>query len=85
MLGGGHYISYGKMGDGKWYCQNDSACKEIAPDQMDKSTAYMLFYEREGLDVGEYMPQLQDGWTPPDTKELDDELDADFKKQCVVM
>ena len=27
VLAGGHYISYGKMGNGKWYCQNDSACK----------------------------------------------------------
>ena len=27
VLAGGHYVSYGKMGNGKWYCQNDSACK----------------------------------------------------------
>ena len=27
VLAGGHYVSYGKMGNQKWYCQNDSACK----------------------------------------------------------
>jgi ubiquitin carboxyl-terminal hydrolase 6/32 len=30
VLGGGHYISYSKSTAGKWYCQNDSACKVSA-------------------------------------------------------
>jgi hypothetical protein len=52
---------------------------------MDKATAYMLFYEREKLSTEEYMPEVGAEWTPPDTRDLDDELDTDFKKQCVVM
>lgn len=85
VLGGGHYISYGKNAD-KWYCHNDSSCKEISDASMDKSTAYMLFYEREGLSQTAYLPSVgRDGRPPPDTKDLDDELEMDFKKQCSVM
>lgn len=105
VLAGGHYISYGKTEEGKWFCQNDSACKvtlantrhffklvtkyyclqEIPEEQIDKSTAYMLFYEREGLSNNEYLPAFEDNGALPDTKDLDDELETDFKKQCSVM
>lgn len=43
----------------------------------------MLFYEREGLSVRDYLPSVSE--LAPDVKELDDELDADFKKQCSIM
>jgi len=82
-LTGGHYVSYGQRG-GKWYCQNDSACKEVRQEQLDKATAYILFYERDGLNIDDYLPSIGKRG-PPDTKELDDELEADFKKQCVIM
>ena len=106
VLAGGHYISYGKTDNGKWFCQNDSACKvsqpllnwyvikcftlssfsqEIPEDQIDKSTAYMLFYEREDLSVEDYLPKFADNVAVPDTKDLDEELETDFKKQCSVM
>lgn len=51
---------------------------------MDKGTAYLLFYEREGLSVDEYLPKV-DSEAIPDTKDLDDELETDFKKQCSIM
>ena len=51
---------------------------------MDKSTAYLLFYERENLCEESYLPQV-DSNSIPDTKDLDDELEADFKKQCSIM
>ena len=47
-------------------------------------TAYMLFYEREGLSVSDYLPKT-DSQLPPDTKDLEDELEVDFKKHCSVM
>jgi len=84
VLGGGHYISYNKSQAGKWYCLNDSACKEIKEEAMEKGTAYMLFYEREGLSVSDYLPKT-DSQLPPDTKDLEDELEVDFKKHCSVM
>ncbi|XP_059091562.1 ubiquitin carboxyl-terminal hydrolase 32-like isoform X4 [Tigriopus californicus] len=84
VLAGGHYVSYGKHNDGKWYLQNDSACKPINEDQMDKSTAYLLFYEREGLCKEAYLPKVE-GKSLPDIRDLDEELETDFKKNCSVM
>jgi len=84
VLGGGHYISYNKSTAGKWYCLNDSACKEIKEEAMERGTAYMLFYEREGLSVSDYLPKI-DTQLLPDTKDLEDELEVDFKKHCSLM
>ena len=50
-LGGGHYVSYSKTEGGSWFCHNDSACKEVPEASIDKSTAYILLYEREGLSL----------------------------------
>ena len=44
----------------------------------------MLFYERENLNFEEYLPDVTEK-RAPDTKDLDDELETDFKKQCSVM
>ena len=62
-----------------------SFSQEIPEDQIDKSTAYMLFYEREDLSVEDYLPKFTDNVAVPDTKDLDEELETDFKKQCSVM
>ena len=51
VLGGGHYVSYSRSDDNKWYCHNDSACKEVPESNIDKSSAYILMYEREGLSL----------------------------------
>ncbi len=60
--------------------------QELPETQVDKSTAYMLFYEREGLSAADYLPRLSaEAGAAPDTNDLDEELEADFKKQCVVM
>lgn len=58
--------------------------QEIPADQIDKSTAYMLFYEREDLNFEEYLPDITEK-NAPDTKDLDEELETDFKKQCSIM
>ena len=84
VLGGGHYVSYSKTGPGgKWFCHNDSACKEVPEKSIDKSSAYILMYEREGLSLTDYMPDT--AGLKADTGDLDEEFDLDFKKQCVVM
>ena len=49
-LQGGHYWSYGKGADGKWYCYNDESV-----DEMDKisdvvsNTAYYIVYVKRGI------------------------------------
>ena len=84
-MGCGHYIAYGKMSNDKWWCLNDSSCKEINESSMDKSNAYLLFFEREGLDVDEYLPKFDSATSKPDVGGFDEDFDSDFKKQCVVM
>ncbi len=59
--------------------------QETSEESMDKSTAYMLFYEREGLSASDYLPKIEATITPPDTKDLEDELEVDFKKNCSLM
>uniref|UniRef100_H2ZLN3 ubiquitinyl hydrolase 1 n=1 Tax=Ciona savignyi TaxID=51511 RepID=H2ZLN3_CIOSA len=53
ILGGGHYIAYAKNKvNNKWYCYNDSSCKEVrnvSADNINVDTAYTLFYERQGI------------------------------------
>jgi hypothetical protein len=57
--------------------------QEISESHMDKSTAYLLFYEREGLSLDDYLPKVMGA--APDIRDLDEELESDFKKQCCVM
>jgi len=83
VLGGGHYVSYSKNENNKWFCHNDSACKEVPENSIDKSSAYILMYEREGLSHTDYMPDTTG--LRADTGDLDEEFDLDFKKQCSVM
>ena len=60
VLGCGHYVAYGKMCNDAWWCLNDSSCKEVSGGEanIDKSNAYLLFFEREGLDPDAYLPKF---------------------------
>lgn len=80
ILGGGHYVSYACNPNNKWYCYNDSSCKEVQLDQIDTDSAYMLFYEREGVDYEQYMPDVTG--KIPDTSDIDAEFETDFRKMC---
>lgn len=90
MLNGGHYIAYAANPSGAWYCYNDSSCREVcvgdnttlqAP-RIDTSSAYILFYERHGLDYSPYLPRAT-GDDP--IQHLEDDEDADLRKQmCTV-
>jgi len=54
----------------------------VQEDQIETSTAYMLFYEREGLDYEAYLPRIDPKALPVVT---DDEMEAeenDLKKLC---
>lgn len=80
ILGGGHYVSYACNPNNHWYCYNDSSCKEVTLDQIDVNSAYILFYEREGIDYNSYLPNVEG--MLPDTKDIDDEFESDFRKIC---
>lgn len=86
MLNGGHYISYALNPNNSWYCYNDSSCREISQQQpsIDPSSAYLLFYERQGLNYTPYLPHISDrSMQINNTLELDDS-DSDLKKMCVL-
>ncbi|XP_021349870.1 ubiquitin carboxyl-terminal hydrolase 32-like isoform X2 [Mizuhopecten yessoensis] len=82
ILGGGHYVGYAKNPNKKWYCYNDSSCKEIPVGSLDTNSAYILFYEQQGLDFAKFMPDLTG--KEPDLQEIEDEFESDFKKMCVL-
>lgn len=62
MIGGGHYVSYVKnRTNQQWYCFNDSSCKPVKENVLEQcsSSAYLLFYERDSLNYGRYMPNVE--------------------------
>lgn len=87
MLNGGHYISYASNTTGSWYCYNDSSCREISQKpNIDPSAAYLLFYERQGLDYEPYLPNI-DGRTISSAAALQvdvDETEGELKKLCSI-
>lgn len=87
MLNGGHYISYASNPNNAWYCYNDSSCREI-PHQpnIDPGSAYLLFYERQGLNYDPYLPKVGDKPIPNGNAGLldIDETDSDLRKTCTI-
>ncbi|XP_039266977.2 ubiquitin carboxyl-terminal hydrolase 32-like [Styela clava] len=83
ILCGGHYVSYAKNPNSKWYCYNDSSCKEVKEDEISIDTSYILFYERQGLDYDDFMPQT-DGRNMIDTTNMDDDFNSEYKKYCSI-
>lgn len=90
LLNGGHYIAYACNPNDLWYCYNDSSCREVTTasheellrPKIDTSSAYILFYERKGLDYAPYLPEV----SPGDELQLannldDDECENDLRKQ----
>ncbi|KAG7303743.1 hypothetical protein JYU34_012311 [Plutella xylostella] len=58
QLSGGHYVAYARNPSGAWLCYNDSSCRELPAPHIDPATAYLLFYERQGLDPDRYLPDV---------------------------
>ncbi|TSS11538.1 Ubiquitin carboxyl-terminal hydrolase 32 [Bagarius yarrelli] len=83
ILGGGHYVTYAKNPNEKWYCYNDSSCKEVNPEEIDTDSAYILFYEQQGVDYSLFMPKT-DGKKMADTSSMDEDFETDYKKYCVL-
>lgn len=85
MLNGGHYISYASNPNNSWYCYNDSSCREIQQQpNVDPGSAYLLFYERQGLNYSPYLPKV-DGKSMPNLSALEvDEADSELRKMCVI-
>ncbi|XP_070983191.1 ubiquitin carboxyl-terminal hydrolase 32-like [Oncorhynchus clarkii lewisi] len=83
IMGGGHYVTYAKNPNNKWYCYNDSSCKEVHSEEMDTDSAYILFYEQKGVDFSQFLPKT-DGKKMADTTSMDEDFESDYKKYCVL-
>ncbi|XP_072909594.1 ubiquitin carboxyl-terminal hydrolase 32 isoform X1 [Hemitrygon akajei] len=83
ILGGGHYVTYAKNPNEKWYCYNDSSCKEVHPDEIDTDSAYILFYEQQGVDYAQFLPKTE-GKKMADTSSMDEDFESDYKKYCIL-
>ncbi|VDK88939.1 unnamed protein product [Litomosoides sigmodontis] len=44
-MASGHYVAYAKNNN-QWFSFNDSRCQAVKESQVDKKSAYLLFYER---------------------------------------
>lgn len=82
VLGGGHYIAYAHNPNNKWYCYNDSSCKECDDSKLQKDSPYMLFYQQYDLDERTFLPNFN-GQTP-DSASDDEEYENDVKRLCVI-
>uniref|UniRef100_H3BBL5 Ubiquitin carboxyl-terminal hydrolase 32 n=1 Tax=Latimeria chalumnae TaxID=7897 RepID=H3BBL5_LATCH len=83
ILGGGHYVTYAKNPNNKWYYYNDSSCKEVPSEEIDTDSAYILFYEQQGIDYAHFLPKT-DGKKMADTSSMDEDFESDYKKYCVL-
>uniref|UniRef100_A0A1A8QFI4 ubiquitinyl hydrolase 1 n=1 Tax=Nothobranchius rachovii TaxID=451742 RepID=A0A1A8QFI4_9TELE len=83
IMGGGHYVTYAKNPNDKWYCYNDSSCKEVHSEEIDTDSAYILFYEQQGVDYSQFLPKI-DGKKMADTSSMDEDFESDYKKYCVL-
>ncbi|XP_063556735.1 ubiquitin carboxyl-terminal hydrolase 6-like [Gorilla gorilla gorilla] len=83
ILSGGHYVTYAKNPNCKWYCYNDSICEERHPDEIDTDSAYILFYEQQRIDYTQFLPKI-DGKKMADTSSMDEDFESDYKKYCVL-
>ncbi|XP_013149041.1 PREDICTED: ubiquitin carboxyl-terminal hydrolase 32 [Papilio polytes] len=79
QLHGGHYVAYAHNPSGAWLCYNDSSCRAVSAREVQPAAAYLLFYERTGLEYSRYLPASTNGTPPAVTTE-----DDDMRNMCVL-
>ena len=83
-MNGGHYTTFARNPNGKWYCYNDSSCKEVPPEVIEGESPYMLFFERSDLRINDYMPDVSEMETVNLNGE-DEEFEKEVRKYCSIM
>lgn len=90
QLSGGHYVAYCRNPSGAWLCYNDSSCRELASSAtsappIDPASAYLLFYERQGLRYDAYLPDIEGKEPVVKDPDILDPDDNDLKKMCSIV
>ncbi|CAH4028089.1 unnamed protein product [Pieris brassicae] len=89
QLSGGHYVAYVRHPSGTWLCYNDSSCRELplppgaSSPHVDPAAAYLLFYERHGLNYNSYLPDVAER-RPLDAPDALDPQENDLRKMCTI-
>ncbi|KAE9417014.1 hypothetical protein Angca_007768 [Angiostrongylus cantonensis] len=48
QLSSGHFVAYARGSGEKWLLLNDCSVKEVSEEEVDRASAYLLFFERKG-------------------------------------
>ena len=56
--------------------------KEVDSSTIEKESPYLLFFEREGIPVSQYLPDLKN--TNLESSSEEDEFDSEVKRNCVL-
>lgn len=57
--------------------------QEVHSEEMDTDSAYILFYEQQGVEYSHFLPKI-DGKKMADTSSMDEDFESDYKKYCVL-
>jgi len=57
--------------------------QELRSEEIDGDSAYILFYEQQGVDYSQFLPKT-DGKKMADTSSMDEDFESDYKKYCVL-
>lgn len=57
--------------------------QEVHSEEIDTDSAYILFYEQQGVDYSQFLP-MTDGKKMADTTSMDEDFESDYKKYCVL-
>ena len=86
LMNGGHYTTFARNPNGKWYCYNDSSCKEVSLEVIERESPYMLFYERCDVKCGDkYLPDVSQMETVNVNTGEDEEFEKEVRKYCTIM
>lgn len=57
--------------------------QELRSEEIDTDSAYILFYEQQGVDYSLFKPKTEDK-KMADTSSMDEDFESDYKKYCVL-
>lgn len=57
--------------------------QEVHSDEIEPDSAYILFYEQQGVDYSQFLPKTE-GKKMADTTSMDEDFESDYKKYCVL-
>ena len=80
----GHYVTFIKASDGKWYFMNDSHVRLLSNANVVSNNAYILFYVRQDVKNADFRKLFRVHMSEQEA-ELDEDSEEDEKKKCSVI